>query len=172
MAAGDAWVPHDRHDEFTAASLKRPFNPCPLPFVDRAQDSCINRQQSKSFGLQLKERASLAAHTHSVETTQTGRFGNESLNAMFIGASQSKIGVNAGFHCCARSLGFEEVRIESFKRVEPVVVTRNRIDRLREPLKGKIEIRLVVMHRSCRIDDVGGYDQKFHVIMTCKLQIA
>ena len=34
MAAGDAWVPHDRHGEFATASLKRPFNPGPLPFVD------------------------------------------------------------------------------------------------------------------------------------------
>ena len=55
MAAGDAWMPHDCHDELALASLERPLNPGPLPLIERAQDSGVDRQQRKSVGLQLKK---------------------------------------------------------------------------------------------------------------------
>jgi hypothetical protein len=89
-----------------------------------------------------------------------------------IGASKSKIGFDASFYRRTRRLGLEKVCVERFQRIVPIVIAGNRIDRLGEPLEGKIKISFVIMHRSCGIDHVRGYDEKLHVIVEPKLQIA
>ncbi len=67
---------------------------------------------------------------------------------------------DAGPHRGSRRLRLEEGRGESFERVVPVVVARNRVDRLGHALERQPEPRLVVLHRAGRIDDVGREDDE------------
>jgi hypothetical protein len=46
------------------------------------------------------------------------------------------------------------------------------VNGLSEALEGKIKIGFIVMHRSGGIDDVGGDDEKLHVIAAPQFQIA
>ena len=60
MAAGETWMADDGHDELAAAAVERALDPCPLPFVDRAQDAGIDGEQREIVGLQLEEHRALA----------------------------------------------------------------------------------------------------------------
>ena len=64
-----------------------------------------------------------------------------------------------------------KVGVESLQRVVPVVITGDRIDRLRKALEREIKIRLIIMHRSSGIDDIRGYQEELHIIAQPKLQI-
>jgi hypothetical protein len=72
------------------------------------------------------------------------------------------IGIDAGFQRRSCRLAFKKIRVESFERVEPVMITRNCVDRFRKPLKRKIEIWFAIMHRTRRIDNIRRYDEEFH----------
>ena len=67
------------------------------------------------------------------------------VNAARVRAGQSQIGFDPRFHCPARCLGLEKVSIEAFKRIEPVMIAGNCIDRLFEPLEREIELGLIIL---------------------------
>jgi hypothetical protein len=47
LAAGDARMADNCHDEFATTSVKRSLEPCPLSRIERAQYAGIDRQQCK-----------------------------------------------------------------------------------------------------------------------------
>ena len=112
------------------------------------------------------------SHVDAVQAAQPRRFGHEPVHAAGIGAGQPIIGFDARFYCRAGRLRLQEVRIETFQRIVPVVISGNCIDRLGEALEGQIEVAFVILDGPCRIDDVGGYDKELHVIAASKVQIA
>ena len=77
----------------------------------------------------------------------------------------AQVRLDAGPHRRVRGAGLEKRRRERLERIVPVVVAGNRVDRLGDALEGQPELRLVVLHRPDRVDDVGGDDDEAHVGM-------
>src|SRR5262245_37545795 len=144
----------DRHDELAPATFERALDPRTLSVIHRAQDSRIYCNQCKVVGLQFKERRSLASGLDAVQTAHALGVCRKPVDAARICARQLQIGVDPRFHGNACGLGLEEIGVESFERVKPVVIAGNRINRFSKPLKWKIELSFVVFYRSGRIDYV------------------
>ncbi len=127
---------------------------------------------AKFVGLQLEEHRPLGADVDAIEPAQTRSFRHQPVDAARIGAGEPEIGLDAGFDRRASCLGLEKVGVEPFQSIVPVVISGNCIDRLGKPLEGKVEIGLVVVHGACRIDHVGGHDEKFYLIVPPEIQSA
>src|SRR5262249_5152510 len=140
VAAREARMSDDRHGELATASAERAFDPGPLPFVDRAQDAGIDREQCKVLRLQFEEWRPLRASLDAKQLTQTRGLHDESVDAAGISRGQPEIRFDASFHCKPRSFRFEKVCIEPFQCIVPVVIAGDRIDWFGEPLERKIEI--------------------------------
>ena len=173
MAAGETW------DGPTIAMMNLPrLRSSARSSHAHCRSSTVRRMpvsiasSAKSSRLQFEEHRALAADIDAIEPAQTRGLRQELVDAPRSGAGQSEIGLDARFDRRASRLGLEKIRVESFQRIEPVVIAGDRIDRLREALERKIEIGLVVLHRARGIDDVGGHDEELHVIAQPELQIA
>ena len=70
----------------------------------------------------------------------------------------------------ARRLWLKECGRERFERVLPVVVAGNCVHRPGYSLERQPELRLVVVHRSRRVDDVGRHDDETDVRARCDRQ--
>jgi hypothetical protein len=163
---------HDRHGELAAAAGERALDPCRLSVVERAQHAGVDREQREILGLQFEERRSLGADVDAVLPTQARRVRHQLVDAASIRAGQSEVGLDTRCYRRPRGVGLEEVGIEPFQRIIPVVIAGNCVDRLGEAMKGKIKIGFVIMHRSRGIDDVGRYDEKLHVVAQPQFQVA
>ena len=137
MTAREAGVTDDRHDELSPAAIERALEPRPLLFVDAAQDAGVDRQQCEIAGLQFEERSSLMSDVDAVQAAQSRRLGHEPFHAAGIGAGQPIIGFDARLYRRARRLWLQEVCVEPFQRIVPVVISGNGVDRLGEPWKGR-----------------------------------
>ena len=112
------------------------------------------------------------SNVYAVQATQPCGLGHELIHAASIGAGKPIIGFDARFYRSAGSLRLQDVRIETFQRIVPVVISGNGVDRLSESLEGEEKVAFVILDGSCRIDDVGGDDKELHVVAASKVQIA
>ena len=78
---------------------------------------------------------------------------------------------HTGVHARPGRVGLQEIGGEALQRVVPVVIARDSVDRLREPLEGEIKLGFVIQHRARGIDHVRGNDQKLHVRPLAQEQI-
>ncbi len=127
---------------------------------------------AKSGVCSSKNGAALVGVGDAVELAQLLAALQQRVDPALVGAGQVQVGLDAGGKRGTRRLWLQEIGVEAFERIEPVVVARDRIDRLGEALERQVEIVLVVGHRAGRIDHVRRDHQKLDVVAPAEVEIA
>ncbi len=165
VAAGIEGMAQDRHRRLAARAIECRTQPRHLLRIDALDDAGVDGDEGEAVGLDLEERCALKPRLHAVLLAQPSRLPHQLPDAGVGRAGQPQVRLDARAHRRVRGAGLEKRRREGLERIVPVVVAGNRVDGLGDALEGQPELRFVVFHRSYRVDDVGGEDDKTHVGM-------